>query len=501
MDIVTFVSKSRSSLVASRLLFFRSIPAVRGVWMKLAGVMAALVAGLAPLTAAQANSKYAAFVVHADSGDILFDRYSTQLRYPASLTKMMTLYLLFEEIEAGRLTLKSKLPVSKTAAAQPPSKLGVRRGSTIDVETAINALVVKSANDVAVVVAEKIGGSEWQFARKMTAKARALGMRRTTFRNASGLPHSKQRTTARDMAELSRRLFQDFPHYQHVFSTKSFRYKNRTYTTHNTLVKTYPGADGLKTGYTRLSGYNLATTAVRDEHRLIGIVLGGRSSYTRDKHMREILDAGFKTIKKNPALISALYLRPPTPSIKPSPFDDDPLLSTSPELVAALARGRQSFEGAYAGPASSAATQGQGSPLSGSVYGADGRASTDDLNRAQFDRLAQLISREDNSYRLAEGDTDTPSFVVPAAGRNLFSVQIGAYSSEDFALTQLENAAARAALTGVDRRVIPLQSGNKTALYRARFFFASEKTARAGCTTLKQNGIGCFVTNDLPDQF
>ncbi|MEM1192540.1 MAG: D-alanyl-D-alanine carboxypeptidase [Pseudomonadota bacterium] len=487
MDIVTFSRTWR-----------RSGNMCRPVWFRFFGTLIAVMTASLAVVPALANSKYAAFVVHADSGDVLFDRYSTQLRYPASLTKMMTLYLLFEEIEAGRLTLKSKLPVSKTAAAQPPSKLGVRRGSTLDVETAINALVVKSANDVAVVVAEKIAGSEWQFARKMTTKARALGMRRTTFRNASGLPHSKQRTTARDMAELSRRLFQDFPQYQHIFSTKSFRYKNRTYTTHNALVKTYPGADGLKTGYTRLSGYNLATTAVRNDHRLIGIVLGGRSSYTRDKHMREILDAGFATIKKNPGLISALFVRPPTPSIKPSPFGDDPLLASSPDLVATLARGRASF-----GEANDAAAraEGQGSPLTGSIYGADGRASTDDLNRAQFDRLARLISREDNNYGVAEGDADTPSFVVAARGRTVFSVQIGAYSSEEFALTQLENAAVRANLTSIDRRVIPLLSNNKTALYRARFFFADEQSARAGCTTLKQNAIGCFVTNDTPGQF
>ena len=167
------------------------------------------------LTPAAANSKYAAFVVHADSGDILFDRYSTGTRYPASLTKMMTLYLLFDELEAGRLTLDSKINISAHAAGQPPSKLGVTSGSTIDVETAIEALVVKSANDVAAAVAEQISGSEWRFAKKMTAKARELGMYSTTFRNASGLPNSKQVTTARDMAALSRRLIQDHEKYFH----------------------------------------------------------------------------------------------------------------------------------------------------------------------------------------------------------------------------------------------------------------------------------------------
>ena len=198
---------------------------IRGVTLII--LMAALAVGFA--APASANSKYAAYVVHAESGDVLFNRYSTSRRYPASLTKMMTLYLLFEELEAGNITLKTKLKVSKTANGQPPSKLGLKAGSTIDVETAIQALVVKSANDVAVVVAEKISGSEWRFAQKMTARARSMGMRRTTFRNASGLPNSKQRTTARDMAILGRRVMQDFPQYWHYFSAKKFSWNGKTY--------------------------------------------------------------------------------------------------------------------------------------------------------------------------------------------------------------------------------------------------------------------------------
>ncbi|MHA7873439.1 MAG: D-alanyl-D-alanine carboxypeptidase family protein, partial [Hyphococcus sp.] len=228
---------------------------VRGVTL-----MALALAFFAGFSAsASANSKYAAYVMHADSGDVLFNRYSTSRRYPASLTKMMTLYLLFEELEAGNLSLDSKLTVSKRASGQPPSKLGLTTGSTIDVETAIQALVVKSANDVAVVVAEHIAGSEWRFAQKMTAKARALGMSRTTFRNASGLPNSKQVTTARDMAVLGRRVMQDFPQYFDYFATKKFTWNGKTYSTHNALVRNFEGADGIKTGYTRSSGFNLVT--------------------------------------------------------------------------------------------------------------------------------------------------------------------------------------------------------------------------------------------------
>jgi len=452
-------------------------------------VLSLCFAGFACLQPAQANPKYAAFVVHADTGDILFDRYSTQPRYPASLTKMMTLYLLFEELESGGLTLESKLKVSSRAAGQPPSKLGVGTGSTIDVESAIKALIVKSANDVAVVVAERLGRTESQFARKMTEKARAIGMRRTTFRNASGLPNSSQLTTARDLAELSRRVYQDFPQYRHYFTTKSFSYGGRTYTTHNSLVKNYPGADGLKTGYTRRSGFNLATTATRGEHRLIGIVLGGRSSYTRDKHMREILDTAFANIEKNPQLISALHHRPPFPRVKPPfglPGQTVPTIADNPHLQIALQEASRGY-----------ATTGSKTANALSAYGdsalPDGPVSTSDLNQREFDRLAALIEREDNSYAPSEGDID-PS---DTPGDLTYGVQIGAYSTEAFAKTQLEKAAALPGIAAAHPKVLPLSDNGKTVLYRARFLFPSRDAAESGCDSLKQAGIGCFVT-DMP---
>ncbi len=448
-----------------------------------------LFAGLTILQPAQANPKYAAFIVHADTGDILFDRYSTQPRYPASLTKLMTLYLLFEELESGGLTLQSKLKVSSRAAGQPPSKLGVTTGSTIDVESAIRALTVKSANDVAVVVAERLGRTESQFARKMTAKARAIGMRSTTFRNASGLPHSRQLTTARDLAELSRRVYQDFPQYRHYFKARSFSYGGRTYTTHNSLVKNYPGADGLKTGYTRSSGFNLATTATRGEHRLIGIVLGGRSSYTRDKHMREILDTAFSNIEKNPQLISALHHRPPFPRVKPPfglPGQNVPTIADNPHLQIALKEASRGY--ATAGPKTSNALPAYGT---GASLGQSESAS--DLNQREFDRLAALIEREDNSYAKSEGDidpSDRPDDLT-------YSVQIGAYSTQAFAEAQLEKAADLPGLAVARRKVLPLSDNGKAVLYRARFLFATADAAESGCNTLKQAGIGCFVT-DMP---
>jgi len=439
-----------------------------------------------PSPAQAAEKKYAAFVMHADSGDVLFDRYSTLSRYPASLTKMMTLYLLFEELESGRLTLKSKLKVSRTAAGQPPSKLGVRSGGTITVEDAIKALIVKSANDVAVVVAEKIGGSEWRFARKMTAKSRKLGMHKTTFRNASGLPNSRQRTTARDMAELGRRLYQDFPQYRHYLNTKKFTWKNRTYTTHNSLVKNYQGADGIKTGYTRSSGFNLTTTATRDGQRLIGVVLGGRSSRTRDKHMREILDKAFAQIATKPTLISALHRNPPTPRLKS--YD----ANTSNTLLASATLSPSPFSDSTR---SNWNTNNDTDPLGTLIAGSDDAVhvrpfTTAENNTQKQDKLGSLISQEISQYEAGEGDIDET-----AVSDSLnWSVQIGAYSTQDYAHTQLERAAHTAKLDQYVRQVIPLDPQTKSTLYRARFFFPSQQEAIASCNTLKSTGIGCFVS-------
>ena len=237
--------------------------------------------------------RHAAIVVDADSGKVLHASNATARRHPASLTKMMTLYLTFEALEKGKLKLGQSLPVSRLAAMQPATNLSMKPGDTIPVKKAIEALVVRSANDVAVVVAEKLGGSESEFARLMTQKARGLGMKNTTFRNASGLPDERQVTTARDMAILGMALKRHFPQYYDYFSTESFVFNGREYTTHNRVLEEYEGADGLKTGYIRASGFNLATSAVRGKHRLVGVVLGGDTSRARDAQMMALLDKYF----------------------------------------------------------------------------------------------------------------------------------------------------------------------------------------------------------------
>ena len=257
--------------------------------------------------------RYASIVIDASNGRVLHAENPDRKAYPASLTKIMTLYMVFEALESGKLTMNSKLKVSRRAARMPPSKLGLWAGQTIKVKDAMLALMTKSANDVAVAVAEALGGTESNFARLMTRQARALGMSRTTFRNASGLPNSKQLSTARDMSKLARIVLRKFPKYYKYFSTRSFTYRGRAYSNHNKLLKSFLGTDGIKTGYTHASGFNLVASAVRDNRRLIGVVFGGKTGRSRDKHMKTLLTRAFAKAGKRgvPALVSAPRRKPP----------------------------------------------------------------------------------------------------------------------------------------------------------------------------------------------
>jgi D-alanyl-D-alanine carboxypeptidase len=233
---------------------------------------------------------YADIMIDDNSGQVLHETDPDAPRHPASLTKVMTLYLLFGELEAGRIKLDYDLAVSARASLQNPTKLGLRAGQSIKVEDAIKGLVTKSANDAAVVVAEALGGSEEDFAQMMTRKARALGMSGTTYVNASGLPAEEQITTARDQALLGRAIRQRFPQYFTYFSLPAFAYRGRFMSNHNSLLRTVEGVDGIKTGYTEASGYNLISSTKRGERRVIGVILGERSNGARDVHMRKLIE-------------------------------------------------------------------------------------------------------------------------------------------------------------------------------------------------------------------
>lgn len=266
--------------------------------------LGAMIATVSILVAGEAlaqigDSRYAAFVQDAATGEVLLAIDADEPRYPASLTKMMTLYLTFEALQRGSIRETTPLRVSRHAASMEPSKLWLRAGSTIRVRDAVMALVTKSANDAAVTLAERIGkGSEAQFAAMMTRRARALGMSRTTFRNASGLPDPRQVTTARDMAILSRRLIQDFPERYAYFSATGFSWRGSHMPNHNRLLTRYEGADGIKTGYIRASGFNLAASAMRDGHRLVAVMFGGSTGQERDEHVMSLLDRGFDDLAR-----------------------------------------------------------------------------------------------------------------------------------------------------------------------------------------------------------
>lgn len=246
-----------------------------GLWLCRSAILAVIAVG-SILVVGKAFAGYATIVVDAKTGAVLSEQNADQANYPASLTKMMTLYLVFDALERHQLTLKQPIAVSRHAATQAPSRLGLTAGQTITVEQAILALVTKSANDAAVAIGEELGGTESRFAEMMTRRARRLGMSSTTFRNASGLPNPSQVTTARDIATLGRALWRDFPQYYPYFSRDRFTYRGRVIANHNVLLRTYPGADGIKTGYIRASGYNLAASAVRNGRRIVAVVLGGR---------------------------------------------------------------------------------------------------------------------------------------------------------------------------------------------------------------------------------
>jgi D-alanyl-D-alanine carboxypeptidase len=254
--------------------------------------------------AGDAHAGHATLVLDGSTGNVLSATDPDELNHPASLTKMMTLYLTFQALEDGQLKLDQMLPVSARAANKAPTKLGLRAGQTISVRDCILGMITKSANDAATVVAEKLGGSEGRFVETMNAEGLLLGMTRTRFESASGLPDPNDATTARDMGKLAIALYRDFPRQVPYFATREFTFHGRLVRGHNHLMDRYPGMDGLKTGFTDAAGFNLVSTAVRDGHRLFGVVLGGRTWIARDNLMARLLDDGFEHWQTSRSLVA-----------------------------------------------------------------------------------------------------------------------------------------------------------------------------------------------------
>ena len=399
-------------------------------------------------SAASAGTKYAAIVIDGNTGKVLHSRYADAPRYPASLTKIMTLYILFDYLKKGRLSTDTKFYVTPHAASRPPSKLGLKPGSYIKVKDIIGALVTKSANDVAATVAENIAGSEAKFARLMTRKARALGMSNTTYKNASGLPNPYQKTTARDMAKLSVRIMNDFPRLSRAFKTRYFKYRGRAMRNHNGLLFSYKGMEGIKTGYTRASGFNLTTSVKRGRKHLVAVVLGGKSARSRNAEMRRLLNSYFPRASAG----RKLPLRQRMAAIGPN-RSSSPVRYTAATPKPALAK-------------ATAYTNSSSSPAKYAV------------------RKVSLSSRAFGIGKYSGGSNHTG-----------FDIQIGAYQDRNIAVGKLAAIKTRAAsvLDGHQPYIMQFEK-NGIHYHRARFSgFSTRAAAKNVCSRLKRLKSNCIV--------
>jgi D-alanyl-D-alanine carboxypeptidase len=395
-------------------------------------------------------------VLDADTGRVLSESNADALTYPASLTKMMTLYLTFEALNTGRMRLDQLLPVSVEAASKSPTKLGLRPGDSVAVQDLILGIVTRSANDAAAVLAEGLAGSEPAFAEVMNRKAQQLGMRNTFYRNASGLPDPLQHTTARDTAQLALALYHDFPREYRYFQTRSFVFRGVTIVGHDHLLDWYPGADGIKTGYIRASGFNLATSAVRDGHRLIGVVLGGRSGGSRDREMGALLDQGFTSLGVAPATMVAHRA---TPSPAPAP-----VMVARPQpnpVVAAVDRP----------PPPAHAKSGLFSKAAARLA-----AHLSPVGKAEAETLPQ--------------HTPTPH---PAPAPDRWGIQLGAFHAPAAAERALQHAARLPVAKGKPVQIVDLGKTSKHRLYRARLLNFTPREAQSACAELHKKKMECAV--------
>lgn len=453
--------------------------------------------------AASANPKYAGIVVDAKNGKVLYNEDADSLRYPASLTKMMTLYLTFEALESGRISLDSRVPVSANAAAEPPSKLGVRTGSSVTVEQAIQSLVTRSANDMATALGEFIGGSETRFAQLMTNKARALGMTRTTYRNAHGLPNTAQMTTARDQARLGIALRQHFPQYYGYFSTRSFRFGKQVIGNHNRLLGNVTGVDGIKTGYTRAAGFNLATSAQADGRSIVAVVLGGTSGGARDAQMRKLVAAYLPKASRGGTSNLIAESRTPAPPVASSvPVPVQP--ATSP-AVAAATTNVASLSLPNAGPVPSGRHEEKIAGASAYAAEPNSRSAAAAVTAAMSappvavptpapEYMPQTAAREEP---VQETDSVTTASTRPSAKQPAgWVIQIGVSQNREAAMSLLQSAQDKGGqvLRSAKPFTVAVAAGG-SQVYRARFGgFDDQKGAVNACNALKKKGVACWAS-------
>jgi D-alanyl-D-alanine carboxypeptidase (penicillin-binding protein 5/6) len=396
--------------------------------------------------------KYAAIVVDANTGEVLYAKRADSLRYPASITKVMTMYLVMEAMSEGRVKPTDMVTISARAASQPPTKLGVPAGDQVSVDDALKALATRSANDMAVALAEHIAGTEQRFAALMTLRGQELGMSNTRFVNASGLPDNRQISSARDIAIMSRAVMRDFPQYYGYFSINAFYFRGRLITSHNRLMGQFAGMDGLKTGYINASGFNLAASAVRDGRRLIAVVLGGRSTVTRDDHVEDLLLTGFDVLKRR-------------------------------ALGESITVAQSMFEPVIEGPVIRPPTaMGDSGEIAGlRVVLTDGPApSTPMAIQRTMAPIADPVSKPTPAKKAA-----------PKKPRGQYVVQAGAFKSREQARQQLKLIQRRfaSAFSEAEADI----GGAVGGYFRVRFEGMTADAARAACKTLKAKKQACMV--------
>jgi D-alanyl-D-alanine carboxypeptidase len=391
----------------------------------------------------QNSSKYAAIVVDAKSGEVLYAKRADAPRYPASITKVMTLYLAFEALAAGKIDLNEPVVFSPRASAQPPTKIGVRAGDSITVQEAMEAMVTRSANDAAVAMAEKLGGTEQRFATLMTLRAQELGMTNTNFANPHGLPDSRNISSARDLAILSRAVMRDYPQYYRLFSTKNFAFRGQNIRNHNGLLYTMDGVDGLKTGFTNASGFNLAVSAVRDGRRLIAVVLGGPNVATRNKIAEGLLLTGFDVMDRRARgeqiTVAQNFFEPPqlAEATQPSMQQGDTEAGLSVRMVSAPPPSRASS--------------------------------------------IQIVEPKSVAKLNGKGKAQ-------AAGR--WTIQVGSFKSRADAREQLSIVEKKFGKHVDDAKGVAEKDGDR---YRSRFSGLSEQGAKDACRALKAKKQPCVV--------
>ncbi|MBI2719921.1 MAG: D-alanyl-D-alanine carboxypeptidase [Rhizobiales bacterium] len=487
----------------------------------------------APSAAFAGRIPFSAISVDARTGKVLFAVDPDGLRHPASLTKMMTLYVLFQDLKAGKLKLDSPIRISARAASMAPSRLGVKPGTTITVDTAIRAVVVKSANDVASAIAENLGGSETAFATRMTQTARGIGMSRTTFRNASGLPNPGQWTTARDMATMGLRLQRDFPEYYPYFRTLAFSYGGGAVATHNRLLGKYQGADGIKTGYTAASGFNLVSSAERDGKRLVGTVLGGASGTARNRYMMRMLDKAFpasvagKTIAALAGSSKGAIEPAAADQVKP---DDQADLATAAAAAAAQDTGE---DGSGAGDQADSGATGAAPPeitdttsaANSTTTGAadqklrkllkkHGKGSKPTVIEAKIEPPTQpeklpfavkaeakqtivdaaLAATPDAQANDGKAEPPADTQVAASLAQDSWYIRIGSFTTKEEAISRLRRLMADGPEALRDKATFTeiVQKGTVTS-YRARFSGFSEKNARQACQEIQRKNMSCYV--------